>query len=311
VSNEVQTILHPAGLHAGQLASVWWLMFWLCTAVYLVVLLGLGWAIWRRRRERSSDRKIGRVMAVAMTATVAILGVFLAYSLVIDRRVMADPSAPALTIEITGNQWWWNVIYEDPVPGRRITTANELHLPVGQPVRLRLRSNDVIHSFWVPNLHGKMDLIPGRENNLLLRPERIGVFRGQCAEFCGLQHAHMALDVTVESEADFQRWYDAQLKPAPEPDTDSERHGRQVFLTSACVMCHGIRGIPAFGTKGPDLTHLMGRRTIAAGTLPTTRGNLAAWIADPQGIKPGNHMPLVGIPTADLHPLLDYLTSLE
>jgi cytochrome c oxidase subunit 2 len=178
-------------------------------------------------------------------------------------------------------------------------------------VRVRLSSPDVIHSFWVPNLHGKTDLILGLDNETMLRADRAGVYRGQCAEYCGLQHAHMGLLVIADEPDAFGAWYERQLKPAAEPAGDIERRGRDLFLASSCVMCHRIRGTLAGATVGPDLTHLASRQTLAAGTLPNTRGHLGAWIADPQHIKPGTNMPIPGIDGSALNPLVSYLSSLE
>ncbi len=176
---------------------------------------------------------------------------------------------------------------------------------------IRGTSNDVIHSFWVPNLHGKRDLIPSRVSTEWIEADRPGRFRGQCAEFCGTQHAHMALWVIAEPPAQFEAWMGRQLQPAVEPTSPDLEHGRQVFLNNACVFCHHIGGTTAAGQVAPDLTHLASRLTIAAGTLPNTKGNLAGWIADPQQIKPGNHMATLGLPAGDLQPLVDYLESLE
>jgi cytochrome c oxidase subunit 2 len=194
---------------------------------------------------------------------------------------------------------------------RNIRTANELHLPVGVPATITLRSNDVIHSFWVPNLAGKQDLIPGYRTDILLVPTRIGAYRGQCAEFCGLQHAHMALDVTVESKPDFAAWMARQAAPAPVPATPLARAGYDYVINRECSSCHAIAGTPASGQVGPDLTHLASRKSIGAGTLPMSRGHLYAWVADPQGPKPGNNMPYVGLEAAELHAVVAYLETLK
>jgi cytochrome c oxidase subunit II len=227
-----------------------------------------------------------------------------------QKAIVADPE-PGVTLRLTGHQWWWEVTYEDPQPSRSFTTANEIHLPVGVPVRLRLGSGDVIHSFWVPNLAGKMDLITGRETELRFTPERVGSYRGQCAEFCGWQHAHMGLLVVVEPRETFEAWREAQIAPAALPENDERRRGEEVFLASPCVMCHTVRGTPAGGRTGPDLTHLASRQSIAAGTLPLTRGSLAAWIVDPQAIKPGVHMPVVPLEPGEVDPLAAYLAGLR
>jgi cytochrome c oxidase subunit 2 len=197
------------------------------------------------------------------------------------------------------------------VPQQNVTTANEIHVPVGRPVVFEVTSRDVIHSFWAPNLNGKKDLIPGYQRSLWFKADTPGVYRGQCAEFCGHQHAKMAFFIVAEPPAQFAAWLDAQRKPAPQP-TDSVAHrGLQVFLASPCVMCHAIQGTSAGATFGPNLTHLASRRTIAAGTLPNTRGNLAGWIVDPQRIKPGANMPPNGLHPQDLQALLTYLQGLK
>jgi cytochrome c oxidase subunit 2 len=221
----------------------------------------------------------------------------------------ADPKP--LTIDITGQQWWWQVKYENDVPSQMVTTANEIHIPVGRVVQFKLKSNDVIHSFWVPNLHGKTDLIPGHIAANWIRADRAGTYRGQCAEFCGYQHAHMGLIVVAESEEEFRNWYQTQLQSAIPPTTTQQARGQQVFLSSTCVMCHRIQGTDAGGAVGPDLTHLGSRQTIAAGTLENTRDNLAKWILDSQAIKPGNRMPPNPLNAEDLGALLDYLQSLK
>jgi cytochrome c oxidase subunit 2 len=203
------------------------------------------------------------------------------------------------------------VRYQDPAPSRSFSTANEIHIPVGRPVELTLRSIDVIHSFWVPNLHGKKDLIPGQVNTLLLQADRAGVFRGQCAEFCGLQHANMALHVVAEPQEQFAKWQAQQRRPAPEPANDAQRRGREVFMASSCVLCHKIGGTMAGGVTGPDLTHVASRLSLAAGTLPNTRGHLAGWIVDPQMHKPGNNMPPNLLSPGDLQALLSYLDTLR
>ena len=204
-----------------------------------------------------------------------------------------------------------SVRYLSDDPSQIVTTANEIHIPVGRPVMIRGTSHDVIHSFWVPNLHGKRDLIPSRITTEWIEADRPGRFRGQCAEFCGLQHAHMALWVIAESDDEFARWRERQLQPALPPSDPVKARGRDVFLNHACVFCHTIQGTTAAGQIGPDLTHLASRSTIAAGTLPNTKGNLGGWIVDPQNIKPGNHMATVDLKPEDLQPLLDYLGSLQ
>ncbi len=222
---------------------------------------------------------------------------------------LADPDH--VNIKVTGQQWWWDVEYESTLASQRLQTANEIHIPTGKPVLLKLQSTDVIHSFWVPNLGGKKDLIPGHQTELWIQADREGIFRGQCAEFCGHQHAHMALLVIAESPAKYAAWLDAQRRPAAEPDDPMAKRGRDVFLSGPCVMCHSVRGTGAGGHTAPDLTHLGSRLTLAAGTVPNTPGHLAGWITDAQGIKPGNRMPTIGIGGEDLQALLQYLQALK
>jgi cytochrome c oxidase subunit 2 len=217
----------------------------------------------------------------------------------------------AVRIRVTSHQWWWDARYGGAEAAEMFTTANELHIPVGRPVVLTLESADVIHSFWVPALSGKKDLIPGRTATLRLQADRPGVYRGQCAEFCGTQHAKMALLIVAEPEDDFQRWATRQRQPAREPTDDLQRRGRDVFQQASCAMCHAIHGTRAGGRRAPDLTHLASRRTIAAGTLPNSVGNLAGWIVDPHRIKPGVNMPANALSPDDLHALLAFLRALE
>jgi cytochrome c oxidase subunit 2 len=226
------------------------------------------------------------------------------------RGMYADAGDP-LVIKVRGYQWWWQVSYVDPAPDRNFNTANEIHIPVGRPVRIELSAADVIHSFWVPNLAGKQDLIPGRNNVLTLTAAQPGIWHGQCAEFCGMQHAHMAILVIAEPAVAFDAWRDAQIQPAASPATPEQERGRAFFTSRACGACHTVRGTEAGGNIGPDLTHVGGRRYIAAGVLPTTRGSLAAWIADPQTIKPGNNMPLVPMPAEELKAVSAWLTALR
>ena len=218
---------------------------------------------------------------------------------------------PVATIQVVGHRWWWEVRYLDPDPTKRIETANEIHVPVGQPVRLQLTSADVIHSFWVPQLAGKTDVIPGQTNVAWLEADSAGVYRGACTEYCGLQHANMALIVVAEPPTVFSAWQAGQRASAAAPSNPDAAAGLAVFQKSACATCHAIRGSDALGRVGPDLTHLASRLTLAAGTLENTRGNLAGWIGNSQAIKPGNDMPVMTIAPADLQALLAYLETLK
>jgi cytochrome c oxidase subunit 2 len=324
-----QSALDPAGPQAGRIISLWWMMFYVTGAVFLVVMGFLAAALVRRRRPRHGavvddlpdvpetapepgrERRMSHVVLTGVGLTVVILFVFLVSSFVTGRALDSLYEQDHLTVKVTGHQWWWEVQYDNATAAYIVTTANEIHIPEGRPVLFKLTSTDVIHSFWVPNLHGKTDLIPGHENVTWVRADRAGVYRGQCAEFCGHQHAHMAFTVVVEPYDKFKAWYDAQLKSAAEPSNQSQAQGRQVFLSSPCVMCHTIRGTEAGSRVGPDLTHVASRGTLAAGTLENTRGHLAGWVIDPQKIKPGNRMPPNNLEPADLQALLDYLQSLK
>jgi cytochrome c oxidase subunit 2 len=203
------------------------------------------------------------------------------------------------------------VTYDDPEPNRQVTTANEIHVPVGEPVKLELDADDVIHSLWIPNLAGKKDLIPGRQNDLDLLVRRPGIYRAQCAEFCGLQHANMALTVIAEPRPAYEAWQNAQIASAAGPSSDAARAGEEVFKAKGCVMCHAVRGTSAGGRQAPDLTHVASRRSIAADTLPMTRGALAAWIADPQAVKPGAKMPRIPLTADELETVVGYVAGLK
>jgi cytochrome c oxidase subunit 2 len=306
----VQTMTEGAGYGSQRFSSLM-LLFLIVTGIaYLLVLVFLTAALMRRRGSGSSNMRTLLIGWVAFILSGLIL--LTVASFLSDRRE-AEVAADQVPLKITINasQWWWGIEYKSNDPSRTLRTANELHLPVGRLVELKLNSTDVIHSLWVPALAGKQDLIPGRENNIRILATKIGHYRGQCAEFCGLQHAHMAFDVTVESPEAFAAWYNAQLKPAPEPSTPLANAGRDWFMSHPCADCHAIAGTNANGSTGPDLTHLVSRHTIAAGTLIMSRGNLMGWIANPQGVKPGTRMPTVSMTSAELHAVAAYLETLK
>lgn len=309
--------MNPAGPQADRIASLGWLMTWLGSAVFLLVIGFLLYALWRGRRRTESaigpavDRRITRWVVGAVAATFLVEAFLLVHSFWTGRELadFADPDA--LTIRVTGHQWWWQVEYEDPVPARRVGTANEIHIPVGRRVKLELVAGDVIHSFWVPNLQGKTDLIPGYSTTTYLQADSAGVYHGRCAEFCGLQHAHMDFLVIAEPPAQFAAWYTGQLRDAAPPATPEQAKGKQVFLANRCAICHRVRGSEAGGTLGPELTHLASRLTLASVTLANTRGHLGGWVLDPQRIKPGVNMPPNQLSPDELHALLTYLESLK
>jgi cytochrome c oxidase subunit 2 len=319
-----QSSLDAAGVQAASIGHLLNFFFILLGAIFVVVLGITLWALVRPRHrgvavEPMERRPLDAIEARLRKATVA-AGV--ATTLILFGLLIASVSTgaavsnygrrrAALTIEVTGNQWWWSARYLSPDPSRIVVTANEIHIPAGRPVRIVGTSHDVIHSFWIPNLQGKMDLIPSRVNTQIIEADRPGRYRGQCAEFCGLQHAHMALWIVADREADFEEWIRRQLQPGDSPLDSEHQRGQQVFLERSCPLCHSIRGTSAAGQTGPDLTHLASRFTIAAGTLLNSKGNLAGWISDPQRIKPGNHMATIEIAPVDLQPLVDYLESLK
>jgi cytochrome c oxidase subunit 2 len=321
-----QSVLNPAGPHAGSVSKLWWLMFYVCAAVYLLVMAFLVAALLRTRRRRGGgetsdapevapdearERRMSSVVVGGVAATVLILFVFLVAGLLATRSIYALADPNNLRIKVRGQQWWWEVEYENDVASQTFKTANEIHIPVGRPVTIRLTSSDVIHSFWVPNLSGKRDLIPGHETTIWLQADRPGTYRGQCAEYCGLQHAHMAFVVVAEPVEQFNAWAEAQRRPAAAPSTAEQQHGQQVFLSAPCIMCHTIRGTDAGASVAPDLTHLASRQTIAAGMLPNTRGHLGGWVSNSQELKPGNRMPPNPLAPQDLQALLSYLESLK
>ncbi|HEU4958929.1 MAG TPA: cytochrome c oxidase subunit II [Sphingomonas sp.] len=313
-----QTPLRPAGEQAQHLYSLFGLMLWVCGSFYLLVLVFLGWGVLRARRRRGegpeiepADRGLDRALIVWAALIVVGLTVLAVGTFLVDRALAQAEARETLLVRVTAQQWWWRVQYRDPASGTWIETANELHLPIGRTTRIELGSTDVIHSLWIPNLAGKTDVIPGRANALDVTPRRLGWFRGQCAEFCGAQHAHMALWAKVESPAAFAQWLARQAEPAASPATPEQARGLAVVTQGPCAACHSIRGTPAAGKPGPDLTHVASRRSLAAGMLPMTRGALQGWIARPEAIKPGTLMPAVSLSPADTDAAAAYLTGLR
>jgi cytochrome c oxidase subunit 2 len=327
-----QSVLDPAGPQSERISKIWWLFFYVSVVVLTLVIIFLLLAVRRGRRRRAAggddapevegrpetapdaalERRMTNTVAVATIITVITLLVLTFASFSIGRSLTSSMSNKnSVTIEVTGLQWWWQVRYMDADPSKIFYTANEIHIPVGRPVTLLLKSTDVIHSFWVPNLVGKKDLVPGHDATIWFQADKPGLFRGQCAEYCGLQHAHMAFWVVAETPEKYEAWLAQQRQSAQEPATDAERRGRQTFLNAPCVMCHTIQGTPAGASIGPNLTHVGSRLTLAAGTLPNTRGHLSGWVVDPQAIKPGTRMPPNSLEAEDLQALLDYLQSLK
>jgi cytochrome c oxidase subunit 2 len=304
----------PQAARVGQLADA---MYVASVMVFLVVMAALLWAVFRRRNateppdDPAKDRPMRIAVLLATGLTIVTLFTFLVADISVGRALTTNPGNDALQVRVTGHQWWWEIQYRDSLPQKWATTANEIHVPVGRPVVFELRSSDVIHSFWAPNLSGKRDLIPGDENSLWFQADSAGVYRGVCAEYCGLEHAKMAFVVVAEPPDLFARWLARQRDTAQTPTNPAALRGQEVFLASSCVMCHAIAGTPAGSRVGPDLTHLASRQTIAAGTLRNTRENLAGWIMDPQRTKPGVKMPNSRLSAEDLEALLTYLGTLE
>ena len=301
-----QSMLHPAGPASTQIAWLWWFLLAVCGVVFVTVMALTAVAVWGRTRDR--DRSpLGHRFVVY--GGIVIPSIILIAILVASVRTQVSLGIPEtdLTVRVIGHMWWWEVHY----PDHGIITANEIHLPVGHPVRVELRSADVIHSLWVPNLQGKMDLLPDKTNVTFLGSDREGVFRGQCAEYCGVQHALMGLRVIVLGEDDFERWLAARKRPRDEGREGRERRGEEVFFEVGCHGCHAVEGRTPTRLRGPDLTHLASRTTIAAGLLENDHGNLSGWVSNPQALKPGNLMPRTHIPADDFQALLKYLESLK
>ena len=316
----IQSILDPAGSQAQRIESLWWFFFWVCAVVYVAVLAFFFAAIARSRRNAAADatrpteQKLTRHVSVATAISVFGLLVLLVVSIRAGASIgtFAQNDPGQLEIEVTGHQWWWEIKYPDALsPYQQIVDANQIHIPINTKVLLRLDTRDVIHSLWIPNLHGKRDLIPGRVNKFWIEADRPGVFRGQCAEYCGLQHAHMSLSVVAQTPEAFARWKSQMSSGAPTPQTPQQARGQQVFLGAPCANCHNIVGVDAYATLGPDLTHFRSRPTLAAGTVLNTRANLAGWIANAPAIKPGAQMPPNQLSSSEMNDLLAYLDTLR
>jgi cytochrome c oxidase subunit 2 len=250
------------------------------------------------------------IVAGGIVFPAVVLTALLIYSLA-RAGALYDREPPSVRIAVVGHQWWWHVAYLDAQGKVDFVTANELHIPVGKSVEIALESADVLHSFWVPNLAGKLDLVPGKDNRMRLSAARPGAWRGQCAEYCGGPHAQMAFFVVAAEESEFEAWREAQRRPARAPETEAARKGREVFL-ARCAACHTVRGTPARGELGPDLTHVGSRRSIGAGILPNNTGAIGGWIASSQHIKPGNLMPsFEHFSGEELRALAAYVESLK
>jgi len=316
-----QSIFGNAATETRQFNTLFVIFLVVCAIMYLAVIAFLILGLVRRRRSDAANTvEEGRHhdsnprMQAGLIGWTAVVGTGLVAlaiaSFVADRSMAVAAAHEKLSITVTANQWWWDVQYNAADNSKMVRTANEIHLPVGVPVHIYLKSNDVIHSFWVPSLAGKQDLIPGRENDITITPRKLGIYRGQCAEFCGAEHAKMALVVDVDSYSDFIKWWRHQLEQAAPPATPLAKAGYAFVTNRNCGACHAIAGTPASGTVGPDLTHLASRRTLAA-SMPMGEGNLYGWVADPQSIKPGTRMPTIGLEPDQLHAVVAYLETLK
>jgi cytochrome c oxidase subunit 2 len=310
-----QSPLSPNSSQARDIATLWWWMLGAGSIVFIgaVVLLLIAW----RRRDRpglpifgENERLNGGLVVLfgMVIPGVTLIALFVVANVYLVQHTEPPKAATtSMRMTVIGHQWFWEVRY----PGTAAVTANEIHIPVQTRVDVAVKSDDVIHSFWVPELNRKIDLIPGRTNHLLLEADDPGVYRGQCAEFCGLQHAHMVMKVFVEPPDQFRSWLENQARPTERPTAASEREGGRTFMSVGCASCHTIRGTAATGDVGPDLTHVGGRTTIAGATLANTPEEMRRWIADPQHFKPGAKMPGLDLTDQEVDSLTDYLQGLR
>lgn len=336
--DRTQSALHPAGPAAEAVARLWWVLLLVLGVYSLVVFVLTLIAIFHQpQAETLSQTSDSSKRPVRDGKTFILIGGVVLPALILVPLLVYSVSATAalrmrdsgLTIQVVGHRWWWEVIYQE----QRIVTANELVIPVGEPVRLELTASDVIHSFWVPQLHGKTDMLPGQTTVSWLEASKPGIYRGQCAEYCGMQHAHMAFQVIALPPEEFVVWLNqhaaqtstasmgrtAAAAPAASTATTANERaqstpasaGQQAFLKHGCAVCHTIQRTPAVGRAGPDLTLIAGRKTLAAATLPNTRDNLLAWLIDPQAFKPGVKMPPTHAPVKEIEAIVDYLLSLD
>jgi cytochrome c oxidase subunit 2 len=302
----IQSALDPYSAHSQKVAEISWVLFAGALLIFLFVTALTIYALARKHKSWITSRSF--IVAAGVVFPVITLSALLIYTLIAAREITAAANEDALKIEVVSEQWWWRVRY----PDYDVVTANEIRIPVGQPIELVLMTADVIHSFWVPNLAGKLDMIPGRATRLRLQADRGGVFRGQCAEYCGGPHAKMAFYVVAQPVDEFERWLTNERANALRPDNDFLARGEKLFVENACATCHAIRGTKASGQLGPDLTHVGARVSIGAGILPNNAGTLAGWIASSQHLKPENRMPSFNTFTGEeLRALAAYLESLK
>jgi len=308
---QLQSVFSPAGTSAASIANLSWVLIIGAALIFAAVMGLLAWAVSRRAVHRPVPARLW-IVGGGLVFPALVLGALLVYSKLHTPGWLQRPPPGALVVGITAKMWWWELRYRDPASGQEVVLANELHLPVGQPVWLGLSSSDVIHSFWVPALGGKMDMVPGRVDHLMVQADQTGNWRGQCAEYCGEQHARMALQVVAHAPADFDAWLAAQARPAAAADSALRARGREAFMTQRCNACHTVRGVADESRLGPDLTHVGSRLYLGAGTLLNQPGAMAQWVSHTQGIKPGARMPSsADMDAATLQALAAYLEHLK
>ncbi len=308
--------LHADGLMAAKILPLTQGLLIVAAVVGVVIAALVLIAIARRARTGAVagtpllEGEAGSWISIGVGVSTVVLVGLVVWTSVTMAGIASPPAKPALSVVVRGHQWWWEFVYQSDDPSKTFTTANEIHIPVGKPVRFALKGEDVIHTFWVPSLGGKIQIIPGQTNVTWLEADKPGVYRGQCSQYCGEQHAHMILIVFADPPEAFEAWRAAQLHAAAEPASNEARIGEQRFI-GRCGACHTVRGTLANGHVGPDLTHLMSRTTIAAGTLPNSVGFLSGWIANPQSLKPGSLMPDPDLSGPDLASIRSFLVTLK
>lgn len=317
-----QGALQPLGPKAVSIAHLGALFFWIALCVLSLLVIAAVWACVRGALRAGDDdaplppnptteRRLNRAVAASTLVSLVLLAIMLVASIATGRDLAGFSGPHPLRVKVRGHQWWWYVEYPGKHPDEQVVTANELHVPVGVPIELELTSSDVIHSFWIPNLDGKHDLIPSHVVKTTIQADRPGAYAGRCAEFCGYEHAHMDLVLVAQPPSEFSAWLAQQSQPASEPQTDQERRGRELVESSACALCHSVSGTKALGGVGPDLSHLASRRSLAAGAAVLDTAHLRDWIQNPQRLKPGSQMPAIALSPADLSAVVAYLETLQ
>jgi cytochrome c oxidase subunit II len=313
--------LNPNGPQSHHITNTWWTYFAVCVVAYVFTIVTMLYGTFRRTDDDApiahpdiaGEKRVAKIVGAAVAITTTLLLVLMVTDFICGRDIHRLSYSPnPVHIRLTGHQWWWEARYEDDLASNIFTTANEIHIPVSpQAVRIDLTSDDVIHSLWVPNLHGKKDLVPGHETSIWLAADKPGDYWGQCAEYCGFQHALMRIKFVAESKESFDSWEQQQRQISYEPRNSAELNGRETFLTRTCVMCHTIDGTRAHGAVGPNLTHFASRSTIGSGAISNIPYNLRKWIANPHQFKPGVRMTQNTLPEKDLDDLVAYLENLK